>query len=230
MTENKTAARVRCRCSAKASVHTVYAGAIAAVLTFLVFLLLPLSRILSPDPDEERWTVRQVERVQVPPPPPPEPQPETETRSTAPASPDIAPTPPDVPLSALPVHLSVTPDPNLLRTASVSQLGEGLDLGEEIRRYTFADLRGGPRVISVPPVSIPVRLARRGFARGRVVFSIRILPDGSVEVLDVIESSHPELIEAARRSASRARFEPPEIDGQRVPVEGNWPLVIETGR
>lgn len=209
---------------------TLIAAGLAVILTFLIFLLLPLSRILAPQADEERWVVRQIDRVEVPPPPPPEPEIRPTSRSVAPSSPDIRTPSPEIPLSALPIRLSVNPDPNLMQTASVSELGEGLNLGEEVRRYTFADLQGGPRVLSVPPVSIPVRLARRGFARGRVVFSIRILPDGSVEILDVVESSHSELIEAARRSASRARFEPPEINGQRVAVEGNWPLLIETGR
>ena len=202
----------------------------AAALTLTVFLLLPLSRMLSPDPAEERWSLRQVERVEIPPPPPPEPEPVENPAASAEASPDLRPPPPNPPLRSLPVALDVRPDPDLFATPAIHSLAGNLDVGDEIRRFTFDDLKGGPRVLSVPPVSIPVALARRGFGRGKVIFSIRILPDGSVEVLDVVESTHPELIEAARRSAARARFEPPEINGQRVAVEGNWPLIIESSR
>ncbi|MFP4351923.1 MAG: TonB family protein [Puniceicoccaceae bacterium] len=210
---------------------TVLAFLGAAALTLAVFLLLPLSRMLSPDPAEERWSIRQVERVEIPPPPPPpEPEPEEESAAPSEASPDLRPPPPDPPLRSLPVALDVRPDPDLFATPAIHSLAGELDVGEEIRRFTFDDLEGGPRALSVPPVSIPVALARRGFGRGEVVFSIRILPDGSVEVLDVVSSTHPELVEAARRSAARARFEPPEINGQRVSVEGNWPLIIESTR
>lgn len=203
---------------------------IAGLLTVALFLLLPLSRILSPEPDTDRWVVREVSRVEAPPPPPPRRPPDPAPDPSPPAGPDLDAPPREMPLESLPVRLSVTPDPDLVATPAVADLGRGLDTAEEVRRYTFADLPGGPRVLSVPPVSIPVSLARRGFARGRVVFSIRIEPDGSVEVLDVLESSHPELVAPARRSASRARFEPPEIDGQPVAVEGRWPLIIETDR
>ena len=202
----------------------------AAALTLTVFLLLPLSRMRSPDPAEERWSLRQIERVEIPPPPPPEPKPVEKPAASAEASPDLRPPPPNPPLRSLPVALDVRPDPDLFATPAIHSLAGNLDVGDEIRRFTFDDLKGGPRVLSVPPVSIPVALARRGFGRGKVIFSIRILPDGSVEVLDVVESTHPELIEAARRSVARARFEPPEINGQRVAVEGNWPLIIESSR
>ncbi len=183
--------------------------------------------MLSPDPDDERWSVREVRTAPVPPPPPPEPIEPEPSVSPTPSTPDLRPAPKEITLEALPVALSVTPDVDLVSTPAISELASGFDAGEEIRRFSFADLEGGPRVLSVPPVSIPIQLARRGFGRGRVVFSIRIRTDGSVEVLDVVESTHPELIESARRSASRARFEPPEINGQPVEVEGNWPLLID---
>jgi len=202
----------------------------AAGLTILVFLLLPLSRMLSPDPDEDRWTVREVRQVEVPPPPPPEPVEISRSTANPAATPDLRPPPAKMSLEALPIALSINPDPNLVATPAITALAGGFDAGEELRRFTFDDLKGGPRVLSVPPVSIPISLARRGFGRGRVVFSIRILTDGSVEVLDVTDSSHPELIEPARRSAERARFEPPEINGQAVEVEGSWPLLIDSSR
>ncbi|MBC2603638.1 energy transducer TonB [Puniceicoccus vermicola] len=200
---------------------------VAGVLTFLLFLLLPLSRMLSPDSDEERWNVREITPAQVPPPPPPEPVESQQSSLASAAAPDLRPAPEQLSLKALPITLSVNPDADLIASPAISSLAGGFNAGDEIRRFTFADLDGGPRVLSVPPVSIPLRLARRGFGRGRVVFSIRILTDGSVEILDVLESTHPELIDAARRSASRARFEPPEINGQPVEVEGKWPLLID---
>lgn len=200
---------------------------IAAMLTILLFLLLPISRILSPDTEEEQWTLREVRQTPVPPPPPPDPVEPTPATADAPSTPDLEPAPVDIPLEALPVALSVNPDADLISTPAITSLASGFDAEEEIRRFTFADLDGGPQVLSVPPVAIPNRLARRGFGRGRVVFMIRILTDGSVQVLDVTESSHEELVEPARRSASRARFEPPEINGQPVEVEGIWPLLID---
>lgn len=200
---------------------------VAGILTFLLFLLLPLSRLLTSEVNDERWSVREISRTEIPPPPPPEPVESTPSPLAAPAPPDLQPAPEQPSLEALPISLSVNPDAALFATSGISSLADGFDAGDEIRKFTFADLDGGPRVLSVPPVSIPIRLARRGFARGRVVFSIRILTDGSVEILEVLESSHPELIESARRSAARARFEPPEINGQPVEVEGKWPLLID---
>ncbi|MEM0966216.1 MAG: energy transducer TonB [Verrucomicrobiota bacterium] len=203
---------------------------IAAILTFALFLLLPLSRFLSPLPEQEVWTVREINRIEVPPPPPPKLSQTEPTPGQQVQSPNLQPLPSRVTLDALPITLSVNPDPDLTTVPSFVDLSESFDAGEEIRRFTFEDLDGGPVALSVPPVSIPLRLARSGFGRGRVVFSIRILTDGSVEILDVVESSHPDLIEPARRSARRARFETPKINGEPVEVEGHWPLVIDATR
>tara|TARA_R100000027_G_scaffold48943_1_gene37540 strand:- start:21028 stop:21687 length:660 start_codon:yes stop_codon:yes gene_type:complete len=210
--------------------HRIIPALVAAVLTIFLFLLLPLSRRLSSPPEETRWTIREINPVEVPPPPPPEIVRPRPSASASSASPDLRPPPKALSLQALPVALSVNPDATLLSTPGLSSLTDGFDVGEEIRRFTFSDLDGGPRVLSVPPVSIPINLARRGFGRGRVVFSIRIHTDGSVEILEVLESTHPELIKPARNSASRARFEPPEINGQPVEVEGKWPLLIDASR
>jgi len=200
-----------------------------AVLTLAVLLLLPLSQFISQSGTEEQWEIRPEATMVTPPPPPEEEQESIEAASSREVpTPDIDPPPQTVSMNQLSVALNLQPDRNLLRTESVLGLADGIGTAEEIRRFTFADLDGGPRVIRVPPVSIPAGLARRGFSRGSVTFYIRIERDGSVEVLDVVNSSHPELIEPARRSAQRARFEPPMVQGENVEIYGNWPLVIES--
>ena len=172
----------------------------AAALTLTVFLLLPLSRMLSPDPAEERWSLRQVERVEIPPPPPPEPEPVEKPAASAEASPDLRPPPPNPPLRSLPVALDVRPDPDLFATPAIHSLAGDLDVGDEIRRFTFDDLKGGPRVLSVPPVSIPVALARRGFGRGKG------------------DLFHPYSAGRLRRGARRRRKHPPRTDRSRPAV------------
>lgn len=202
--------------------------ALAALLTFLLFLALPLSRFLSPPVEEPSAPAHRVRVLTPPPPPPPPPEisrPESARQDVTPRL--------DLPVNQVPTHrlaidLSYTVETRLTETIPLGMLGTGEGIGDAIRRFTFADLLGGPRLRSIPPVSIPVNLSRRGFRSGRVTFSIRINEDGTVEVFDVVSATHQELIEPARRSAARARFEPPEVNGVPTPVYGHWPLNIES--
>lgn len=214
----------------KESKERAWALLCGVLLTLLVLLLLPLSQILSKNEIEDQWEIRTPVSTVPPPPPPPEEELDSAQASASREvpTPDIDPMPQSLSMEPLSVALNLQPDRNLLRTESVRGLADGVGAAEEIRRFTFADLDGGPTVIRVPPVSIPSALTRRGFSRGSVTFSIRIARDGSVEVLDVVNSSHPELIEPARRSAQRARFEPPMVRGENVEIYGNWPLIIES--
>jgi len=75
--------------------------------------------------------------------------------------------------------------------------------------------------------TFPSILARKGVARGTVTFEVELSTSGSVNVRRVISSTHPELISAARRVASGARFTPPKKNGQPVRAIMRWPIVIE---
>lgn len=198
----------------------------AGLMVLLLFALLPASQVLSRfgEPPE---AFREVALMPPPPPPPPadtEPPPPPEP--DRPSPPRIEPSLTPVPTEGLEIELRPTVEDAMLATGDFGWIGSGIDVREEVERFTFEDLRSPPRPISVPSIEIPRPLLRAGFREGSVVLYIRIDRRGRVDVLDVIESSHRELEMPARRAAARSLFEIPTIDGEPTEVYGHWPLTI----
>lgn len=93
--------------------------------------------------------------------------------------------------------------------------------------YNASELDGTPRLLRHGSATFPSSLARQGVTRGTVTFEVELSTSGSVSVRRVVSSTHPELVTAARRVASGARFTPPKKNGQPVKAIMRWPIVIE---
>ena len=93
--------------------------------------------------------------------------------------------------------------------------------------YQANELDGTPRLLRHGSASFPSSLARQGVTRGTVTFEVELSTSGSVSIRRVASSTHPELVAAARRVASGARFTPPKKNGQPVKAIMRWPIVIE---
>lgn len=94
-------------------------------------------------------------------------------------------------------------------------------------QFSVGELDGMPRVLRHGSATFPPSLARKGVSRGTVVFRVVISSAGALSILDVVSSTHPELVPSARRVASGARFTPPMHNGKPVKAVMNWPIVIE---
>ena len=68
------------------------------------------------------------------------------------------------------------------------------------------------RLVKVELPEYPDHLRRRGI-EGRVLLQFRMLPDGSVSDIKVIESNHQDLTEQASDAVSQWKFAPPTRDG-----------------
>ncbi|MGS5088585.1 energy transducer TonB [Hydrogenophaga sp. A37] len=89
-----------------------------------------------------------------------------------------------------------------------------------------------------PPLDAPLRLVKvelpkyldhlrqRGI-EGKVLLQFRVLPDGSVGDIKVIESSHKDLTELASDAVSQWKFVPPTRDGVGVSLYVRHPFVFQ---
>jgi protein TonB len=93
--------------------------------------------------------------------------------------------------------------------------------------YDSSELDGTPRMLRHGSASFPSSLARKGVSSGTVVFEVELSTSGSVSVRRVVSSTHPELVDPARRVASGARFTQPMHNGQPVKAVMRWPITIQ---
>ena len=94
-------------------------------------------------------------------------------------------------------------------------------------QYGISELDGTPRLLRHGTATFPVSLSRKGISRGTVIFEVELSALGSVRIQRVVSTTHPDLVEPARRVASSARFTPPKRDGQVVNAVMRWPIIIE---
>ncbi len=93
--------------------------------------------------------------------------------------------------------------------------------------YNESELDGKPRLLRHGSASFPQALARQGIARGTVTFEVELSSAGAVSIRRVVSTTHPDLVAAARRVASSARFTPPTRRGQPVRAIMRWPITIQ---
>ena len=137
---------------------------------------------------------------------------------------DLAPAP--LPVAPEPVRARPTPRP---KTSSPSPTAVRRPTPPPVAKshYNASELDGTPRLLRHGSASFPSSLARKGITRGTVTFEVELSTSGSVSIRGVVSSTHPELVSAARRVASGARFTPPKKNGQSVKAIMRWPIVIE---
>ncbi len=205
--------------------------------------VLGFSRLFNVEVETPELTVREVEFATLTPPPPPpleEPPPEL-TPPPPPAltqvsfSPD--PTRIPVPKAELPMDIKA-PVENFFADLAppplpVAPEPQPVKPRPPVRppappsHIDVRELDGMPKLLSHGSAVFPSSLARRGVRKATAVFRVEIDQGGKVRVLEMISSTHPEIVAPARRVATPARFTPPKHKGKTVKAVMRWPITIE---
>jgi len=200
----------------------------SALLTALLFIGLPLlEKIAAPATDELH--LREIRTMALPPPPPPPP---------------AARPPEPVPREAPKPHLE-TATPRLTPLALSLSLGSGLGglQGDFFADFALADRAGAPdtgayvfeiaeldeppRALFQFPPAYPAQ-ARMRRMDGYVTLTFVVGPDGLPGSIAVVDSSPPELFDAAAiQAVGRWRFQPGRRGGQAVATRVQQRLTFE---
>ena len=193
----------------------------AAVISGILFLLIPMTQILNPVKEAD-LIVREV--VLLPPPPQVPPPPESAEPLPEPPPPELVQVPPPIVINSLDVSLSAgTGDAIAIGVPSPDLVVQ--DIASEIESmFTFDDLDEKPRPSGQPSYRFPPSLVRRGVKEGLVVVQIDILPSGRVEFVKIVSATHDELADIVLRIIGRFRFSKPIVAGRPARVRGNFPL------
>jgi len=228
---------------------------IGILASAFLLAVLGLARLFVVDPNVPDLEIREIETIVFEPPPPPPPQETPPTAPPPPpalTSVSSLPDPTRVPIpqaqvpmditapvenfftDLAPAPLPVAPKPSPPRPRSSS---EQLFKKEENYRpaptpvkksiYDSSELDGTPRLLRHGSASFPSSLARKGVRSGTVVFEVELSTSGSVSIRRVVSSTHPELVDPARRVASGARFTQPMHNGKPVKAVMRWPITIQ---
>jgi len=224
-------------------IDLVTAGALVCVLA--------LSRLLVAQAEVPDLMIRDLELVDSEPPPPPPPPPD-EPPPDPPPSPAIAelsdtPDPSRVPIPRADIPLDVRmpvetffsdlPPAPLPVVAAPAPRADPPPARPPPQRppppppprrdsYAVGELDSTPRLLRHGSAAFPSALARQGVNSGTVVLEVELSPRGTVAVRRIISSTHPELVDGARRIAASSRFTPPTRNGQAVTAVMRWPITI----
>ena len=193
-------------------------------VALFILLLVPFAQLLKPD----RVKLAVIEKAEVAPPAPPPPMEEP-------------PPPPPEPEEEPPPELEVPPPMPSLEQLEIGliagtggnlgiDLGLGVDFSTESAEqlesiFGFGELDEIPRVVRAGPFRYPTNGPR---GRGQKFVNLLIFIDvnGRVSVQDVVDYSHRELIEPAKRMAMGTRFSIPIRNGEPVRARYEWPIQI----
>ncbi len=193
--------------------------ALAALSSFGLFCLLPLSEFVRPD----EWVVRPAEVPTYTPPPPPK----TEMEKAV------------LRKSDLPAPTLENPSLQLLNepSASTLEVGPG-DFQAAFSLATFNPAPSGfaselvfamheldrnPAIIKRGSLVYPSHLKRKGL-EGEVKLLVQINETGRVRVLETVSATHPDFVDASRKAAEGSVYEPPTRNGKPVKVEFYLPV------
>lgn len=179
--------------------------------TLCVFLVLPLTQLISSGAKKSL----EIMRVDTSPPPPP-PPPEMET--PPPPKPEEAETPPELNEQSMPLSLD---DLDLdVSAGSGGVFGGQLAFGGEqslakVAIFDIADLDQRPRPISQVEPRYPLEM-KKAKITGSVVLLFVLNENGRVEDLRVEASSRPEFEKPALAAVRKWRFQPGTREGKAV--------------
>ena len=225
---------------------------VGIVVSGMLLAVLGLTRLLIPAGKVSEIEIREIEIAALPEPPPPPP--EEPPPDAPPPPPSLTavseipdPTRVPVPKAEIPMDLSMPVDPfftdvepaplpqPVVRNAPPKAVAKPTTKPTTVKAppapvaksyYGVNELDGKPRLIRHGSAAFPSSLARKGVTSGTVTFEVELSTSGSVSIRSVVSSTHPELVSAARRVASSARFTPPTRGGQRVKAVMRWPITI----
>lgn len=196
---------------ARAGLPGVFLG--AALLTLAVFLVLPLTQMVSAR-RESVLAVRPADLAKVeeppdteaPPPPPPENEPPPEP-------------PPSLSEAAPPLNLNVSLDLAFgtggALAGAVNWLQEVVAQAGGTDAFSVADLERRPEMLAAVPPNYPESL-RRARVEGSVTLAFLLDENGRVQDPRVETSTHPEFEAPALEAIRKWRFKPGYKDGQPV--------------
>ncbi|MEM7217290.1 MAG: hypothetical protein AAF515_02925 [Pseudomonadota bacterium] len=197
--------------------------ALALALAGLVGLL-ALYFYTPPFVAKERVVVRQVESALAPPPPPPPAVREPPTNADMAL--DLL-TSSDARL-ALPVSRVQAPELKLEALEPPAQPRE-TPLFDDLLAVNFdgfglAELDGVPQLLTDLSIQFTARMLRAGIDRFKVELAVLIDESGRVRLRSIRSNEYPEMEDRIRSLIARARFSPPEKDGERVRARFVWPI------
>jgi len=192
---------------------------LAALVSFGLFCLLPLSEFVRPD----EWIVRPADVPTYAPPPPPRTEMEKDVVKKL-----------DLPAPAL-----ETPKVRLLNQPSAATLEVGpgdfqaafsltnfnpapAGFAQELV-FAMHQLDRNPGVVKRGSLVYPAHLRRKGL-EGEVKLLVQINESGRVKVLETVSTTHPDFVEASRKAAEGSVYEAPTRNGKPVKVEFYLPV------
>jgi len=187
-------------------------------------LLVPLTQIMQPQRDQIE-TIEAVELAMPPPPPLLEDPPPPLVKQQEPTPPELK-MPPSMPTLE---QLEVALNPGTGGDLSLD-IGIGIDfstesLGQLEKLFGFGELDEIPHLVREGRFSYPPN-SPRGRGEGFVRLLVYVEADGRISVQKVIDYSHKEFVEAAKRMAEGSRFSAPMRNAQAVRSRYEWPIRI----
>jgi len=201
----------------------------AALLTLLLFGLLPLAHVLNQPDVDQLIALRDVDTALLPPPRPtpfvePAPTPERRPEPIQLELPSPAPTPE----SARPLPVPSMPLPSFQGDFGAA-IG-GLDWTVFAGVYTLAEVDAPPRPLVQAPPMYP-QSARQSGLEGQVDLEFVVTETGAVTDVRVIDARPGTVfISSARSAVERWRFEPARRGGEPVAVRVEVPLQFRLDR
>ena len=196
----------------KFGANPILLGIGALAIAFGIGILLPLTQLLNPN--EGKKQIRSVEIALPPPPPPPisEPPPPPDTPEEPPPPPDQSM---NIDLSQLDMNLNAGVGNIMAGVFAFKGFSASKDAMSEMKIFNLAELDRKPRLLRKPSIKYPPFLKRKKI-EGDVKLLVLINERGSVKVLKVLSTSHPEFTEAATKAVERSRYEAPKKGGKAV--------------
>ncbi len=184
----------------------------AFVGTLCVFLVLPLTQVISSGA-KRQLEISKIDTAAPPPPPPP-----SETEPPPPPEPEESEPPPELTEQSMPLSLS---DLDLDVSAGTGgAFGRGLDFGgeqalQDVAIFDIADLDQRPQAVAQVAPRHPPELLKAKI-EGSVVLLFVLDENGRVQDPRVESSSRPEFEKPALAAVKRWRFKPGTRDGNPV--------------
>lgn len=195
------------------------------VLTFAIFMLLPILQVITQPPVKD-LTIRTIDVANVPPPPPP---PMEEEEPPEPEEPP--PTPPAIdaqPLDLSQLELALNPGNGAFGGGDFSINLNGVSgTSEEVDAiFSLSDLDQKPRVVYQPAPIYPPELARKKM-QGTVYILFIVDKSGRARDLKVQKTSHPAFNNPALKAVKQWKFEPGKRKGKPVQFRMRVPITFQ---
>lgn len=193
------------------------------MVTVCVFLVLPLSQIISSGAGKKNQII-EASIAEPPPPPPPVKPPEPPKPEPEKPKPDIQPETQQLSLSDLDLDLSGSGLGSLGGTgAGLAGAGGGLD---DLALFDISDLDKPPVPVSQPPVRYPSQLEKDKISGNAVIIFI-LGENGRVIDPQIESATHPDFGTAALNAIKRWRFKPGMKAGKAVRSNVRQPFLFK---